>query len=176
MSWDDLWVMTCSGDLPPYVAQAARYLRDNLTLFDLVETSNDGMDYARDVLGGNGDQMISVGDIETVLQLNDRLAVVEQNAFDTAAHPGGPADGRISMGDLRALADGDDTGRGGILAAGPRRRPDAPRCTPTPRRATWAGMSPRRSPPRRSVLPWTSSSTPITRPSRPASSSAASTP
>jgi hypothetical protein len=109
VSWDDLWVMTCSADLPPYVAQAARYLRDNPTLFDLVETSNDGMDYARDVLGGNGDQMISVGDIETVLQLNDRLAVVEQNfdAFDTAAHPGGPADGRISMGDLRALADGD---------------------------------------------------------------------
>lgn len=111
VSWDDLWAMTCSPDLPPYVAQAAQLLRDNPILFGLLETSSDGMDYARDVLGGNGDRKVSVWDIEAFLQLNDQLAVLDQNfdTFDTAAHPGDPPDGRISMADLQALADG--TGR-----------------------------------------------------------------
>ena len=108
VSWDDLMVMTCSPELPPYVAGAAQLLRGNPILFGLLETSNDGMDYARDVLGGNGDRKVSVGDIQAFLQLNDQLAVLEQNfdAFDTAAHPGETADGRISPGDLRALAGG----------------------------------------------------------------------
>lgn len=109
VSLDDLWVMTCSTDLPPYVAAAAAYLHDDPTLFDLIETIDDDMTYARDVVGGNGDGKISRRDIENFRAFNDHIETVEQNfsTFDTAAHPDGDADGKISVGDLEAMAGGE---------------------------------------------------------------------
>jgi hypothetical protein len=129
VSWDDLWAMTCSPELPPYVAQAAQLLRDNPVLFGLVESSNDRSDNADDVIGAGGDLKISVRDITTFIAFNDQLAVVEQNftAFDTAGHPGRSGGRPDLAGRPAGRGRGHRPyGRGRVLAAGPRQLPGAP--------------------------------------------------
>jgi hypothetical protein len=110
VSMDDLWVLICGTGLPPHVRQAAAVLHGDPHLFNLVETMNDDLDLTqRDVNGGGGDGRISRQDIESFLEFNEHLAVIEQNfdEFDSAADPGGPADGAINVADLAALAGGE---------------------------------------------------------------------
>jgi len=118
ISMADLWAVECGTGLPPYVRQAASVLHNDSHLFNLVETINDDLGLTqRDVNGGGGDGVMSRQDIETFLEFNDQLAVVEQNfaEFDTATDPGGSTDGEISVADLEAIAGGD--GQGAVAAS-----------------------------------------------------------
>jgi hypothetical protein len=108
VSLDDIRAMSCNGTVPGYVEQAAQRLLDSPQMFMLLETMNDGMDNASDIVGNNGDDIVTRQDIEAFVELNDHVAVLEQNfdAFDTAAH-GGSGDGTVSVSDLQALAGGE---------------------------------------------------------------------
>ncbi|HEY8545623.1 MAG TPA: hypothetical protein VIL36_11270 [Acidimicrobiales bacterium] len=111
IAWGDVVAMTSATQVPAYVRRAARYLEANPAVFALAETVDDRMDHSRDVVGEGGDRRLSAADVATFLAFNDRLAVVEQHfaEIDTAAHPDRDADGRISVNDLRAAADGEGT-------------------------------------------------------------------
>jgi hypothetical protein len=117
LSVEELSMAAHDTGVPAYVREAAVYLWDNHQLRWLVDTTNNGMDFANDIAGNAEDDKISIDDLTTFLAFNDQLEVVEQHfdAFDTAAHPDNRADGQISRNDLRALADGD-----GDLAAAAR--------------------------------------------------------
>ncbi|WCO65831.1 hypothetical protein PO878_15110 [Iamia majanohamensis] len=100
VSLDDLEAAADDESLPAELRAAARYLLDNPTLRDLVDTGADGTG----PLGADGD--ISRDDLDQFLATNAHIRALRDHvdALDTAADGDDP-DGYVSRGDLEAAAE-----------------------------------------------------------------------